>query len=289
MKKILYTVILLAFSAISCGKVVQQPNVSGTDVTETSTELITEGNISPVEVNPNMPEGYKLKKSCVISGFETVLQNPEFPTGCEITALAQTLNFYGFDIDKVKLFDTFIPVDLDGYYTMNQVHLGDPRTYNGFGCNAPVITKAADDYFDYIGSDWYALDLTGISMKEVFYQIEQGYPVVVWSTIGQCESQATYQFTLGCGEEFYFNSYQHCLTIYGFDNDEKMVHVADPMVGNVKYDMARFKRIYDEMGKQAVILCGNQESAGEDYSTKAEKKAWLKANKPTDKEYQFGR
>lgn len=304
MKKFFYTAvsILLAMSLASCGRVVQRIDVSDfvppaeknpfepIEVsTEAPTEPPTEGNPSPVEVDADMPEGYELSESCVISGFETVLQNPELPTGCEITALTQTLNFYGFDIDKEKLCDTFMPVDFDGYYTMDQVYLGDPRSTNGFGCNAPVIKKVADDYFDYLGSDWYAQNLTGISLKEVFYQIEQGYPVIVWTTIGQRETHATFQFELGCGEDFYFNGYQHCLTIYGFDYDEGIVHVADPMEGNMKYEMERFERIYKEMGSQAVILCGNPESTGEDYSTKEEKKAWLKENKPTDKEFLFGR
>lgn len=299
MKKIIFAAILLGLSAFSCGSTVQRADVGDfvppteppvtEEITEPPTEPPTEGNPPPVEVDPAVPEDYEPILSCVIEGFETVLQRPELPTGCEITALTQTINFYGFDIDKTELCDTFMPVDFDGYYTMDQVYLGDPRATNGFGCNAPVIKKVADDYFDYLGSDWYALDLTGISLREVFYQIEQGYPVVVWSTIGQRETHATFQFRLGCGEDFYFNGYQHCLTIYGFDYDEGVVHVADPMEGNMKYDMARFERIYDEMGKQAVILCGNPESAGEDYSTDKEKKGWLEENKPTDKEFQFGR
>lgn len=300
MKKLILTAILLGISAFSCGRTVQRADVGDFEPpteappfeaveisTEALTEPPTEGNPPPVEVDPDMPEDYKLKKSSVIDGFETVLQNPELPTGCEITTLTQTLNFYGFDIDKVTLCDTFMPVDFDGYYTMDQVYIGNPRATNGFGCNAPVIKKVADDYFDYLGSDWYAIDLTGISLKEVFYQIEQGYPVIVWSTIGQRETHATFQFRLGCGEDFYFNGYQHCLTVYGFDEKEKVVYVADPMEGNVKYDMERFKRIYDEMGRQAVILCGNPESAGEHYSTDKEKKAWLKENKPTDLDFLF--
>ncbi len=299
MKKIIFAAILLSLSAFSCGSRVQRVDVEdyvppteppATEApTEPPTEPPTEGNPPPVEVDPAVPGDYEPILSCVIEGFETVLQRPELPTGCEITALAQTINFYGFEIDKTELCDTFMPVDFDGYYTMNQVYLGDPRATNGFGCNAPVIKKVADDYFDYLGSDWYALDLTGISLREVFYQIEQGYPVVVWSTIDQRETHAVFQFRLGCGEDFYFNNYQHCLTIYGFDYDEGVVHVADPMEGNVKYDMARFERIYEEMGKQAVILCGNPESAGEDYTTDEEKAEWLEENKPTDKEFQFGR
>ncbi len=229
-----------------------------------------------IEIDPYMPDGYQLSDSCVIDGFETVMQKPELPTGCEITALAQTLNFYGFGIDKVDLSNMFMPIDINGYYSMNNAYLGDPKSYNGFGCNAPVITMAASYYFTWIGSDWYAVDLTGISLQEVFYQIDCGRPVVVWSTIDQHETYAEFQFTLGCGEDFYFNPYQHCLTVYGYDYSAGVVYAADPLVGNIQYEMNRFERIYDVMGDQAVILCGNEESAGVEYSTEKEKAEWLK-------------
>ncbi len=301
MKRLLcISFILFSLSAVSCGKIVKRIEMGdyiptteapfeSIEITEAPTEPPTEAGAPPaIEIYTPMPEGYELGTDCVIEGFETVLQNPELPTGCEITALAQTLNYYGFDIDKEVLNDTFMPTDFDGYYTMNQVYLGNPRSTNGFGCHAPVITKVANDYFDYLGSDWQAENLSGISLTEVFYQIEQGHPVVVWSTIGQRETTATFQFELGCGEDLYFNSYHHCLTIYGFDYNEGVVHIADPMEGNVKYEMARFERIYNEMGKQAVILGGNSESAGQTYSTDDEKKQWLEENKPTDLNFQFG-
>ena len=77
---------------------------------------------------------------------------------------------------------------------------------------------------------------------------------------------------------------QHCVVIYGFDYDEKVVHVADPLVGNRKYDISRFERIYANMDKQAVVLCGKEESAGVDYTTDEEKKAWLKENRFFEKD-----
>lgn len=309
MKKIIcsITAFLSVVSVVSCGRTVKREGANFTDFPansgfqiEISSEPVTEAvtdyqnatdgeekyieeNVSVqigapehIEIDPYMPDGYKLSDPCVIDGFETVMQNPELPTGCEITALAQTLNFYGFDIDKVDLCDMFMPIDINGYYTMNDVYLGDPRSNNGFGCNAPVITMAASYYFTWIGSDWYSIDLTGMSLREVFYQVEQGRPVIVWSTIDQRETYEEFQFTLGCGEDFYFNPYQHCLTVYGYDYNSGIVYVADPLAGNVQYDMERFERIYAIMGNQAVILCGNEESAGVEYSTEAERTEWLK-------------
>ncbi|MDE7226350.1 MAG: C39 family peptidase, partial [Ruminococcus sp.] len=229
-----------------------------------------------------MPKDYKLKKSYVIDGFETVMQEPELPTGCEITALAQTLIFYGFNTTKTKLCDNFLTVDFNGYYTMNDAYLGDPYSYSGSGCNSPVIVNAANEYFDYIGSDWKAFDISGCDIKEVFYEVEKDRPVVVWSTINQTESQPVFQFRLGCGEDFYFNCYQHCLTVYGFDYDEKVVHVADPLVGNVKYDMERFERIFKDMDSQAVFLSGNPETAGEEFTDTEARKEWIKKNRPKE-------
>ncbi|MDE5937312.1 MAG: C39 family peptidase [Ruminococcus sp.] len=283
----------------SCGRTVQTTgeniivNKSQKDIPETvitsfvtesvSTEPSTEAPVtapSPVKIDIELMMENELESSFVIDDFETVMQEPELPTGCEITALAQTMNYYGFDIDKVDLCDTFMLVDYDGYYTMNEVYLGDPHATNGFGCNAPVIVNTANDYFEYIGSDWYAIDITGISLDEIFYYIAQDIPVIAWTTIDQRETIAEYQFVLGCGEDFWFNPFQHCVTIYGYDYDRGIVNIADPLVGNTEYDMERFGRIYDIMGSQAVIIAGNEESAGKVYTIEEEQKIWLEKNHP---------
>ncbi|MBP3380734.1 MAG: C39 family peptidase [Ruminococcus sp.] len=293
---------LILTAASSCGRTVQRDGYNGgisgaapatelatqppsrETATEPATEAPTEKVRERIEVETKKPADYILSDTAEISGFETVLQRPELPTGCEITALTQTLNYYGFDVDKVFMCDTFMPVDINGYYSMNEAYLGDPRAENGFGCNAPVIEKAANDYFAYIGSDWYALDLTGITMDDILYQVEQGRPVIVWSTMDQRETHATFQFILGCGEEFWFNGYQHCLTVYGYDRNRGVIMAADPLVGNVEYEEERFGRIYEEMGSQAVILCGYGDTAGVNTATESEMKQWLEINKPKELE-----
>ena len=120
---------------------------------EEEPEKPTEETAPPkLEIDVRMPKDHKLGKDKALD-FKTVLQEPELPTGCEVTALAQTLNYYGFGIDKVTLCDTFLLTDYSGYYSMDDRYLGDPHTTYGFGCSAKTIVKTANDYFSYIGSD----------------------------------------------------------------------------------------------------------------------------------------
>ncbi len=203
---------------------------------------------------------YELPEKAVIDDFETVMQNPELPTGCEITALTQTLNFLGFDVDKVTMCDEYMPVDFNGEYTMNECYIGDPKSHTGFGCSSPVICKAAKLFFRIEKSDCYPVDLTGTDFQELFYQIEQGRPVIVWTTMYLLDTKPEYVYTAKNGEEMWFCTYQHCLTIYGYDYDNGVVYAADPLVGNTTYSIESFERIYDILGKQAVVICGDAEN-----------------------------
>lgn len=203
---------------------------------------------------------YELPAKAVIDDFETVMQNPELPTGCEITALTQTLNFLGFDVDKVTMCDEYMPVDFNGEYTMDECYIGDPKSHTGFGCSSPVICKTAKLFFRIEESDCYPVDLTGTDFQELFYQIEQGRPVIVWTTMYLLDTKPEYVYTAKNGEEMWFCTYQHCLTIYGYDYDNGIVYAADPLVGNTTYSIENFERIYDILGKQAVVICGDAEN-----------------------------
>ena len=200
--------------------------------------------------------------SSIIDGFETVLQRPELPTGCEVTALTETLNFLGFDVDKEYLFDNYMPVDYAGTYTMNNAYIGDPRSETGFGCYAPVVVKTADDYFRDIDSPCYAVNISETSFRDLFYQIDCGRPVIVWTTMDLYVSYPKYVYTAANGEEMWFDYYQHCLAVYGYDTDQNIVYAADPLKGNVTYSIDSFETVYDIMGQQAVVICGDSTVQG---------------------------
>lgn len=274
-------VILMAAAALSltaasssCGTTVSVADLSSSDTAletpaESTEEIISEGfqeqtteAPEPVlyEVDTTVPEGYNPAGSCVLEGFEAVLQEPELPTGCEITALTQTINYLGYDIDKVDLADNYMPIDFSGVHSMREAYIGDPKANNGFGCLAPAIVRTADDYFASVNSPCYAVDLTESSLYDLFWQIDQGRPVVTWATVDLKYGEWLYQFNLPSGEEFWFNYYQHCVTVYGYDMDSRVVYVADPLKGNMEYDMDTFQQVYDFMNKNAVVLCGNSQT-----------------------------
>ncbi|MDE6833252.1 MAG: C39 family peptidase, partial [Ruminococcus sp.] len=203
---------------------------------------------------------YELPRKAVIDDFKTVMQNPELPTGCEITALTQTLNFLGFDVDKVTMCDKYMNTDWKGEYTMKQCFIGNPKSSTGYGCSSPVICKSARRYFRVEKSECYPVDLTGTDFQDLFYQVDQGRPVIVWATMYLMNTEPKYQYTAKNGEEMWFCTYQHCLTLYGYDLDAGLVYVADPLVGNTTYSLEKFEKIYDILGKQAVIICGDAEN-----------------------------
>lgn len=236
---------------------------TSTSAAEPTTEQFT--------VDVKMPEGYDIPRKYSISDFKAVLQKPELPTGCEVTALCEVLNYLGFDIDKVTLSDEFMPMDNNGITTMKTAYIGDPKSDEGFGCNAPVIVQTADDYFESVDSPCYAVDMTGSSMKELYYQVSQGRPVVIWNTINMIVSAPNLRWVTNENEEMWFNDFQHCVALYGYDLDRNVVCVADPLAGNVEYDLKRFESIfYDLMGRQAVVICGDAKTEGK-YKAPADK------------------
>lgn len=279
-------VLLTTVSLFSCGTIVENrsdPLADG-DESNTSTEAVfkepslteTESAAAALTTSPPaappttqpfsidifFTEKSEIPETYVIEGFETIMQEPELPTGCEVTALAEVLNYLGFDIDKVELCDNFMPVDYEGAVNMYYAYIGDPKSYSGFGCYAPVIVKTAYEYFESIDSPCYAVDITGTDFRELLFQVTQDRPVIVWTTMDQRETYPNYKWTAGNGEDMIFNDYQHCLAVYGYDFNEGVVYAADPLVGNTTYDLSRFETIYDIMYKQAVVICGDAETEG---------------------------
>lgn len=114
------------------------------------------------------PEQEAIPSSYQIDGFDMIMQMPELPTGCEITAMAMVLHHYGLAVDKVELATEYLPTAAANLYSgadgrlygpdLNRYFVGDPTTRGGYICGPEAIVTAANAYLADQGSSLYAVD-----------------------------------------------------------------------------------------------------------------------------------
>lgn len=202
------------------------------------------------------PEKYQIRD------FEVVLQMPELPTGCEITALTMVLNYYGYDVDKVTMAEKYLPTAPAEFYNggdgelygtdLNRYFLGDPATEEGYICGAPAIRSAADKYLRESGSARRASDKTGASAEEIYRLVSEDTPVVVWVTINMEERRDAEGWKTEEGEYVDWANNDHGAVLIGYSEDT--VTIADPIAGEMVYSREMFEEVYASRGKQCVCL-----------------------------------
>jgi uncharacterized protein YvpB len=217
--------------------------------TDTLKNLVT----TEEEINIEIEEPPQQVYNSNMLDVKCVLQNPELPTGCEVTSLTTALNYYGYDIDKVTLATEFLHTDTMENATPWRAFIGTPTTSHGFGCYAPVIVECAESYIQTQSRKLLIYDLTGSDLEDLFYQIDDGNPVIIWATINMIEPYVTSSWVVN-DETFNWLANEHCLVLTGYDKDKNLVYVSDPLKGNTSYDMTLFKTRYEQLYKQAVVL-----------------------------------
>jgi uncharacterized protein YvpB len=197
---------------------------------------------------------------------DIVLQNPQLPTGCEVTTLTMLLNHYGFNVSKLFLADMMPQFNF--YYIDNVLYgadflttfPGNPRSNSGYGCYTPCMVTTAQKYFNYIGNDEYYLkDITGTDFDTLLSYVAAGKPVMTWATMGMIESVTGMSWTTPEGKYVTWRGNEHCLLLTGYDKDTGMVYVNDPLRGSVSYSMSVYRLRYNEMGKYSAVLMKNGE------------------------------
>ncbi len=197
-----------------------------------------------------------------------VMQNPELPTGCEVTALTMLMNYNGFVVSKTTLAD--IMPKMNFYYYNGSLYgadflttfPGNPYSSSGsYGCYTPCMVTTAQRYLNTIGNTTHRLvDITGTEFEELLDQVAMGRPVMAWATMGLVESALTTKWTTPEGKNVQWRNKEHCLLITGYDKNEGIVYVNDPLEGKITYPISQFKLRYDQMGKYAAIMLKDSET-----------------------------
>lgn len=186
---------------------------------------------------------------------EPIFQNPELPTGCEITSLTALLQYLGFAAEKETMANEYLFCSYDTEkYTLEDAYIGTPDADDGFGCYAPVLVKAADQYLQTQKSEQKAIDLTGSREETICRYVASGYPVVMWITVGLYDVYEELGWTTEDGEEVMWCELEHCVLLHGYDKETNTVYVCDPLNGDVTYDMERYFQIYEDMHRRAMTI-----------------------------------
>ena len=206
---------------------------------------VTEEQLSVSEETVNdLPDVYRIE--C----YESLNQNPELPTGCEITSLTSVLNYYGCNVDKTTMSDEYLKKGNGSFYEM---FLGNPRDNTSYGCMSQPIVNAANKYFKVNNMSAVAKNISGTDFKEILGMVAQGDPIVIWNTIDMRQPYESKTFVFN-GKEYTWMSPEHCVVITGYDLNKNIVYIMDPMEGNITRNLETFQSRYEEMHSQAVYI-----------------------------------
>ena len=159
------------------------------------------------------------------------------------------------DVDKTTMAEDFLPCSYDtAKNTLDDAYIGLPQASDGFGCYAPVLVKTADAYLKTQDSEKQGLDLTGSSEETICRYIASGYPVVMWITIGLYDVYEEEGWTTEDGRTVMWCDLEHCVLLHGYDKENDLVYVCDPLNGDVTYSMERYFQIYEDMHKRAMTI-----------------------------------
>lgn len=228
--------------------------------TESMTEQETESSEAPIEevqtdTNALATVSNVLTVQQMKLPVECIYQYPELPTGCEITSLATVLNYLGYAVDKEALAEKYLPMldDFDGSF--ENYFIGSPWDENSWGCFAPAIVKAANKYLADVHSSKKAYNISGSTTDQLFAEVQNGNPVIVWIT-SDLDRKTTYSYIeLNNGRTFKWPEYEHCVVLIGYDmTPAQTVTLSDPLQGIVDRPYSKFFARYKELSKRAVVI-----------------------------------
>lgn len=220
-------------------------------------------------LTPTQTPVLTLSPEWMVAGFPIVYQNPELPTGCEITAMTMLLNYYGYDVDKVTMATKYLPTTKIGTWKGKDGKTYGPDLYHyfagnpagtGITCGAGAIETAADRYLETVGSDLRAVDISGTPAHDLFAYVSQNMPVFLCATIGMEDRRSIKDsWYTEEGELMDWSTNDHGVVLIGYNSNE--VTVADPIHGRVTCSREQFEKVYEQRGRQAVVLVADTQNS----------------------------
>lgn len=189
------------------------------------------------------------------------MQNPELPNGCEITALAAVLNYFGIKVDKVKLAKEYLPTEKvvkkgNNLYgpDPNVAYAGNPfDKLDSFYVFPLPIVEVANKILIENNSMLRAIDMPNTSKEEIIHFVQSGVPVITWITIDLKKPKRNHYWIIQeTKEKHFFYSNLHVVVVTGYRNGK--VTVMNPLIGQEEIDEDVFFNSFQSMGSQCVVI-----------------------------------
>lgn len=212
-------------------------------------------------------ENHKTQGPLPISGkaqYEPVnllYQDPELPNGCEITSLAMVLAAAGEPVDKVELYESFLPRQAFSYNGPNRYGPDPEKAYagdaasarGGWYCFEKPVAEAAESWLAMRNSDHTVQSLCGVTKKELDRYAQEGIPLVTWVTRNYEEPYySDFRWTMPSGSDYTPYANLHCVVLAGIENGK--YRIADPIKGWQTVEPERFWQSFSAMGGRAVLV-----------------------------------
>lgn len=248
----LFAVVVIAALLIMFGHIeIKSPELQ--EVTINSTPVVE---TLPANFNGNGSSGaynFISFRDEHILDIESRLQKPKYPTGCEITSVAMALSYITqTEVDIDMLIDDYLPFTAVGNFV--EGFTGHPRSTEGGGCYPPAIVKCINEYLNDMHINVHAFDASGITLQNMKDYIDQGFPVLMWTTMHMRQPRFINRTATHNGRTWQWYVDEHCVLVIGYNEERGVLYVNDPLDGFVERDIDDFMEISDFIGNFAVVI-----------------------------------
>lgn len=198
------------------------------------------------------------KSDIFIIDVPKICQFPLLPTGCEATAAAMVLQYYGENITHTYFAENWLKKSED-FYTLedtlygpdpNKVFAGNPFSKNSFGCFSGAIIEAINTN----SNTFFAEGLKEKTLSEICKKyIDKKIPIIIWATMGMKPSEEGKSWCLENRETFSWIAGEHCLVLVGYDIN--FYYFNDPQSGSIAaYEKGVCEKRFKELNTQAIFI-----------------------------------
>ncbi len=185
-------------------------------------------------------------------------QYPILPTGCEPTAVATVLNYYGDDITAEEFARDWLLCSNNFYYSNgelfgpspNDFFVGDPFSKKSYGCYLTPVMRAVNENSQSCRAE--RIKETSLFQLCKDY-IDNDKPILIWATMSMKPLEEGNVWYLKDGSAFTWTAGEHCYVLVGYD--ERHYFLADPQSGSIiGYEKKLVDKRFEELGSQALYI-----------------------------------